>query len=102
MRDATGNPGDTLDRTLGMWAKLDRLTLDLELTRKVLQAKALRRSDAAGRWPGQVPGIESSACADGSWTYAVGSDGAMRLAHAGAAPEGARTWSLPLEFRDGP
>ena len=78
------------------------MTLDLELTRKVLQAKALRRADPAGRWPSWLSGIESFVCADASWGYTVDPDGTVHIANVGAAPEGIGTWRLPLEYHDRP
>ncbi len=55
---------------------------EVELTRHVLRARALRSADPEHRWPGQLPGLDSAVCRGRQWTYAVTPDGSasVRLA----------------------
>jgi hypothetical protein len=52
----------------------DRLVVDAELTSKVLEAKRLRKANG-GRWPVEIPGIETSALRNARWIYTVTPDG---------------------------
>ena len=62
--------------------RLARLEIDLELTVKLIDLRN-ERSEAGGRWPESVPGIErSSACPGDHWDYAVEPGGGMTLAFA--------------------
>ena len=63
----------------GTWETANRLVVELEMARKVLDLKA-RRKAAGGTWPAAVPGLESSACQGARWTYTVAPDGGMTLA----------------------
>lgn len=60
------------------WKRADRLALDIELTRKVLEARIAR--GGAASWPADLPGVETTALAGAKWVYAVSPDGAMSLA----------------------
>jgi len=62
--------------------RLARLELDLELTVKLVDLRTAR-SEAGGRWPESVPGIDrSSACPEDHWDYTVEPGGGMTLAFA--------------------
>jgi hypothetical protein len=50
-----------------------RLQLDLELTQKVLLLREARDKNG-GTWPEAMPGIESSICPNGAWSYTRTSD----------------------------
>ena len=64
----------------GTLHRLARLELNRELTVKLLELEAARRTDD-GIWPASMPGIEvSSACPREHWVYEVSPDGAMTLA----------------------
>lgn len=62
---------------LPQWQKGAERMLTLELTQKILQAKALAATQ--GRWPDSLPGLESQVCPDARWLYQVGEDGTMSL-----------------------
>lgn len=51
--------------------------LDLELTQKILQVKALAAK--TGKWPASVPEMKSSICPEAKWLYRVAPDGTMSL-----------------------
>ena len=51
--------------------------LDLELTQKILQVKALAAK--AGKWPPSVPEMKSSICPGAKWLYRVAPDGTMSI-----------------------
>ena len=51
--------------------------LDLELTQKILQVKALAAK--TGKWPASVPEMKSSICLGAKWLYRVAPDGTMSL-----------------------
>jgi hypothetical protein len=51
--------------------------LDLELTQKILQVKALAAK--TGKWPQSVPNIESEICPSVEWVYQVSPDGTMSI-----------------------
>jgi hypothetical protein len=55
------------------WKRANRLTVEVELTRKVLEVRAARGTSK--RWPAAVPGIETSALRDARWIYTVIPDG---------------------------
>jgi hypothetical protein len=69
------------------WRRVDRLIVDIELTRKILQAREQR--SRLGRWPEEIPGIEESRMSDGHWIYAVDSKGRLSIA-----------FSRPLNWSD--
>ena len=51
--------------------------LDLELTQKILQVKALAAK--TGKWPASVPEMKSSICLGAKWLYRVAPDGTMSI-----------------------
>ncbi|MEG4275680.1 MULTISPECIES: hypothetical protein [unclassified Microcoleus] len=51
--------------------------LDLELTQKILQVKALAAK--TGKWPPSVPEMKSSICPGAKWLYRVAPDGTMSI-----------------------
>jgi hypothetical protein len=51
------------------------LGAEVELTRHVLRARALRAADPKHGWPGQLPGLDSAVCRGRHWTYSVLPDG---------------------------
>ncbi|MEG4487168.1 hypothetical protein [Microcoleus sp. D2_18a_B4] len=51
--------------------------LDLELTQKILQVKALAAK--TGKWPSSVPEMKSSICPGAKWLYRVAPDGTMSI-----------------------
>ncbi|MEG4805401.1 hypothetical protein QUB63_32550 [Microcoleus sp. ARI1-B5] len=51
--------------------------LDLELTQKILQVKALAAK--TGKWPPSVPDMNSSICPGAKWLYRVAPDGTMSI-----------------------
>lgn len=59
----------SLPNTVSAWKRADRLTVELELTRKVLEIRAARGTSK--KWPRMVDGIEASALKDARWIYAV-------------------------------
>jgi hypothetical protein len=58
------------------WQNMARLSVDREMTQKVLEIQSLFADGAA---PETVPGIESSVCSDSSWIYSVSAGGVMTL-----------------------
>jgi hypothetical protein len=81
------------------WIKGGKRMLDLELTQKILQVKAL--AVKLGRWPESVPNLESSICPGEKWLYQVSSDGTMSLTFSkqlnSAKPQKGRL-TLPLTY----
>jgi len=81
------------------WLKGGKRMLDLELTQKILQVKALAAK--LGRWPESVPNLESSICPGEKWLYQVSSDGTMSLTFSkqlnSAKPQKGRL-TLPLTY----
>lgn len=64
----------------GSLNRMARLELDLELTLKLLELQAARKSNA-GRWPESLPGIEhSAACPHDRWDYGISPGGTMSIA----------------------
>ncbi len=57
------------------FSKSSKAMLDLELTRKILQVKALAATE--GKWLPSVPDMESSICPGAKWVYGVAPDGTM-------------------------
>jgi hypothetical protein len=51
--------------------------LELELTQKILQVKALAAKE--GKWLPSVPDTESSICPGAKWLYRVAPDGTMSI-----------------------
>jgi len=58
-------------------SKAAKSMLDLELTQKILQVKALAAK--AGKWPPSVPEMKSSICPGAKWLYRVAPDGTMSI-----------------------
>lgn len=58
-------------------SKAAKSMLDLELTQKILQVKALAAK--TGKWPPSVPDMESSICPGAKWLYRVAPDGTMSI-----------------------
>lgn len=69
---------EDLPEELGSIRRVDRLILDTELTGKILEVRELRRK--LGRWPREIPGIESSRIRDAHWIYSVTPEGRMSIA----------------------
>jgi hypothetical protein len=61
----------------GQISKAAKSMLDLELTQKILQVKALAAK--AGKWPPSVPDMKSSICPGAKWVYRVAPDGTMSI-----------------------
>jgi len=57
--------------------KAAKSMLDLELTQKILQVKALAAK--TGKWPASVPEMKSSICPGAKWLYRVAPDGTMSI-----------------------
>ncbi|MEQ8975778.1 MAG: hypothetical protein RIE73_36025 [Coleofasciculus sp. C1-SOL-03] len=57
--------------------KATHYMLDLELTQKILQVKALAAK--AGKWSPSVPNMESEICPGLEWVYQVSPDGTMSI-----------------------
>ena len=57
--------------------KAAKSMVDLELTQKILQVKALAAK--AGKWPPSVPEMNSSICPGAKWLYRVAPDGTMSI-----------------------
>jgi hypothetical protein len=66
-------PGAAAANLIQAFERVDRLVVDLELTRKVLEARAAR--GMAKEWPAIVPGVESTVLKGAQWNYAVTPDG---------------------------
>ena len=47
------------------------LRTEVELTRHVLRARALRAANPGHTWPEQLPGLDSAVCQGRRWAYAV-------------------------------
>ncbi len=62
-----------MPNVLEAWKRANRLTVELELTRKILEAQAARGSSKT--WPRTVEGIETSALEDARWIYTGTPDG---------------------------
>jgi len=77
------------------WVSAEEASLHVELTRIVLEARALKRS--RGRWPEQLEGLDSRVCPSATWQYARSSDGGVTLGLS-RKPSHARG----LTFRAGP
>jgi hypothetical protein len=87
----------------GALERLASLELDLELTVKLLELEAARRSNG-GRWPASLPGGElSRACPVDRWVYEATPDGGMSLAFSRdiAWPD-LKGHKLPARFSAGP
>lgn len=68
-RTSTSYPSQT--------SKAAKSMLDLELTQKILQVKALAAK--TGKWPPSVPEMKSSICPGAKWLYRVAPDGTMSI-----------------------
>lgn len=58
-------------------SKAAKSMLDLELTQKILQVKALAAK--ARKWPPSVPEMKSSICPGAKWVYRIAPDGTMSI-----------------------
>lgn len=63
------------------WSRFARLTLDRELTQKILELKAQR--DRSGQWPVSLPSGSGSACSDFEWKYTVTPEGHRTIEFSG-------------------
>ncbi len=74
-----GWPGWGFDRShlSNQFSKSSKAMLDLELTQKILQVKALAATE--GKWLPSVPDMESSICPGAKWVYGVAPDGTMSI-----------------------
>jgi hypothetical protein len=71
-------PGQTIaPNFLNQPRKATHYMLDLELTQKILQVKALAAK--TGKWPQSVPNMESEICPGFEWVYQVSPDGTMSI-----------------------
>jgi hypothetical protein len=61
-----------------VWLSANLVTLQIELTDRVLQARALKAK--LGKWPAAIPGIETSRVPGAHWVYRAGPDGRMSIA----------------------
>ncbi|MEG3920705.1 hypothetical protein QUA07_16445 [Microcoleus sp. T3_A4] len=68
-RTSTSYPSQT--------SKAVKSMLDLELTQKILQVKALAAK--TGKWPPSVPDMKSSICPGAKWVYRLAPDGTMSI-----------------------
>lgn len=59
------------------WSRFARLTLDRELTQKILELKEQR--DRTGQWPVSIPSGSGSACSDSEWKYTVAPEGHVTM-----------------------
>jgi hypothetical protein len=62
-----------MDVSTPIWPRINQHVMHLQLTQKVLQAKASALK--AGKLPSSIPGIETSLCQNTAWRYQVGKDG---------------------------
>jgi hypothetical protein len=77
--------------------RVDRLTIDLELTDRILQARAVKA--ALGRWPDAIPGLEASRMPGEHWTYVRSADGRVTISFSRELHwDDQRGWMLPLRF----
>ncbi len=88
--DETAQPFAEVVATKG-----SRRMLELELTQKVLQAKAQKQGD---KWPKQLLGLESQVCPGETWVYEVTPEGKMSLAFSYEFEETADGGDLPLRY----
>jgi hypothetical protein len=63
--------------TTSQSGKAAKSMLDLELTQKILQVKALAAKE--GKWLPSVPDMESSICPGAKWIYRLAPDGTMSI-----------------------
>ena len=80
--------------------KVDKLLVEVELTQKILQAKA--QAAELGRWPETLPDLESRICPGERWIYRVSEGGTMSLSLSREPPwlaEHVKRSLPPLEFR---
>lgn len=72
-------PSVAIPNLVQAFDRADRLVVDLELTRKVLELRAARGT--AKEWPAAVPGVGTTVLTDANWTYAVtpGGDASIEL-----------------------
>ena len=84
---------------LNQVVKAEKHMLDLELTQKIVQAKALAAE--TGKWPTTLPNLESNVCPGYEWVYNVAEDGTMSLS-LNPEPEWAverqKKQGLPMDF----
>ena len=70
-------PGEASTSFPSQTRKAAQSMLDLELTQKILQVKALAAK--TGKWPASVPEMKSSICPGAKWLYRVAPDGTMSI-----------------------
>ena len=80
-----GIPCRSFPHVADLALRIDLLTVQFELTRKVIQLQQQRALDATGAWPADVPGIEHSACQGLSWRYTRGDGITLTPEGAGAS-----------------
>jgi len=68
--------GNTYSAFSNQLLKGERRILELELTQKVLQAKAQKQDD---QWPEQLSNLESQVCPGKAWIYEITPEGSMSL-----------------------
>ena len=80
--------------------RMFRLLLAAELTRKLIEARAVKRESPDGRWPSELPDSDSRVCYGSRWSYALGVDGGVTIEFAGPPAEwpDASDPKLPLSF----
>jgi hypothetical protein len=95
-----GLGGIAMPSLLGTAHRVFRLSLEAELTEKVLDARALRDASPEGGWPQQLADADSRVCPGARWIYSRRPDGAMTISFGGRFAE----WPnepgihLPLSF----
>jgi hypothetical protein len=76
-----------------------RTRVDVELTRKILEARATRDKNG-GKWATAIAGIEDSVCKGEKWSYAVSGD-KMTFAYSKELPAPpSQPFVLPLKFEE--
>ena len=70
-------PGEASTDFPSQTRKAAQSMLNLELTQKILQVKALAAK--AGKWPPSVPEMKSSICPGAKWLYRLAPDGTMSI-----------------------
>jgi hypothetical protein len=65
---------------LRAWSRMMEAMTHLELTARVLEAKAARTSTTTSDWPKQLPEMKSSLlCAEAKWVHEIAPDGTIKL-----------------------
>ena len=84
---------------LGVWARAGRIQVEVELTRKILEARAARDKNG-GSWPPSLPGIEASVCKGEKWTYTLSPDRLTIAFSKDFPPPSAQSSMLPLRHEE--